>query len=162
MTGGWVGGMRAKQSSCTQNGPLIFDSILFKISFLPGGNFFRSWVGEWVVWPWGVGPPDHPPSPPKSSCHEPGGWELAAHLPPQSRQQSRATVIEVVHKCYQQPTRVAVVMDSSYVHGGLQGNALKWQAQHWVTGRFMDRTPFACVRHGSNTCLGQDTQSCGH
>ena len=44
-------------------------------------------------------------------------------------------VIEVVRKFRHQSIKVAVAMDSSYVHGGLQGNALKWQAQHWVTGR---------------------------
>ena len=72
-------------------------------------------------------------------CHEPGGREFAAHLPPQARQTvNRAelhAVIEVVHKLRHRLVKVAVAMDSSYVHGGLQGNALKWQARHWVTGR---------------------------
>ena len=32
-------------------------------------------------------------------------------------------------------SRVAVAMDSSYLYDGLQGNPMKWQAQHWVTGQ---------------------------
>ena len=72
-------------------------------------------------------------------CHEPGGWEFAAHLPPRARQKVKRAelhaVIEAVCQFRCQLVKVAVAMDSSCVHGGLQGYALKWQAQQWVTGR---------------------------
>ena len=69
-------------------------------------------------------------------CQEPAGWESSSYLPPQSRQPiNRAelqAVIDTVRHYYRGQRRAAVAIDSSYVQNGLQGNAIKWRAQHWV------------------------------
>ena len=72
-------------------------------------------------------------------CHSPQGWESASHLPPHTRQTvNRAelrAVLEVVMHFGQQAVQVAVMTDSSYVHSGLQGNAMRWRANGWVSAQ---------------------------
>ena len=59
------------------------------------------------------------------------------YLPPHMRQSvNRAelqAVIDVVRKYKHQRHAVAVATDFAYVHDGLQGKAMQWEAQGWVT-----------------------------
>ena len=72
-------------------------------------------------------------------CHEPGRWEEANHLPPQKKQSiHRAALTAVIVAVWPTATRsatFAVATDSSYVYGGVQGSAVRWRAQHWVTSK---------------------------
>ena len=72
-------------------------------------------------------------------CHEPGMWEEADHLPPHKKQSiNRAELMAVILAVKRTSTRVvtcAVATDSSYVFGGVQGAAIRWRLQQWVTGQ---------------------------
>ena len=66
------------------------------------------------------------------------GWELAAYLPPQSRQTINGAelqaVIEVISHNHDSRLKIACT-DSAYVYGGLQGGAHRWCASGWVTAQ---------------------------
>ena len=66
-------------------------------------------------------------------------WEEANHLPVGKKQTiNRAelmTVIVAISRTHTRQHTFAVATDSSYVYGGVQGSAIKWQAQHWVTSK---------------------------
>ena len=72
-------------------------------------------------------------------CHEPGMWEEANHLPVGRKQTiNRAelmAVIVAVRRTHTRQHTFAVATDSSYVYGGVQGAAIKWRAQQWVTNK---------------------------
>ena len=72
-------------------------------------------------------------------CHEPGFWEEAHHLPLNKKQSiNRAELMAVIISVPRTHTRnqqFAVATDSSYVYGGVQGLAIQWQAQQWVTNK---------------------------
>ena len=66
-------------------------------------------------------------------------WEEANHLPVGRKQTiNRAelmAVIVAVRRTHTKQHTFAVATDSSYVYGGVQGAAIKWRAQHWVTNK---------------------------
>ena len=72
-------------------------------------------------------------------CHEPGMWEKANRLPVGRKQTiNRAELMAVIVAVGRTHTRqhpFAVATDSSYVYGGVQGAAIKWRAQQWVTNK---------------------------
>ena len=93
---------------------------------------------------------DFIPSPPPSTklvggvgwvagygCHEPGLWEEAHHLPTHKKQSINkaelTAVIESVRRTSTRRVTFAVATDSAYVYGGVQGSAIRWRAQQWVT-----------------------------
>ena len=73
-------------------------------------------------------------------CHEPGLWKKANHLPTHKKQSiNRAELMAVIESLRRTSTRraaFAVATGSTYVYGGVQGAAIPWQAQHWVTTKF--------------------------
>ena len=97
----------------------------------------------------GWDPPRPPPPPPELlegvgwiagyGCHEPPLWEEANHLPVNKKQTiNRAelmAVIVAVRRTHTRQHTFAVTTDSSYVYRGVQGSAIKWRAQHWVTNK---------------------------
>ena len=72
-------------------------------------------------------------------CHSAQGWERASYLPPHERQTvNRAELqaaIEVLKYYGMQSIRLAVATDSAYVFSGVQGTALRWRANGWVTAQ---------------------------
>ena len=70
-------------------------------------------------------------------CHEPGLWEEANHLPTHKKQSiNRAELMAVTELLRRTSTHRAafiVATDSAYVYGGVQGSAIRWRAQQWVT-----------------------------
>ena len=72
-------------------------------------------------------------------CHEPGLWEEVNHLPVNKKRTiNRAelmAVIVAVKRTHTHRHTFAVANVSSYVYGGLQGSAIKWRAQPWVTNK---------------------------
>ena len=69
--------------------------------------------------------------------HEPRMWEEANHLPVGKKQTINTAklmaVIVAVRRTHTRQHTFAVATDSSY--GGVQGSAIKWRTQHWVTSK---------------------------
>ena len=72
-------------------------------------------------------------------CHSPIGWERSSYLPPHERQTvNRAelqAVITTLEHFSPMEIKLATATDSSYVYSGVQGSALKWRANSWVTAQ---------------------------
>ena len=66
-------------------------------------------------------------------------WEEADHLPPHKKQSiNRVELMAVIVGVKPTSTRVgtcAVAGDSSHLFGGVQGAAIRWRAQQWVTSK---------------------------